>query len=215
MATVSFANILPSTGMLNIIVFIGALVASCVVIGAIIIFALVKMKQVKVIEIDLESHKMKFSTGRIKKTKKGTKQFWYRAARKYLPQVSGADLFTKGKKDVLVLFKDKNGLYHPARSPTYENIVDYYQAAYELDLEDKDAVAAHSQKDRIMKLKNVFLLPNPHEDIDWLINQVIEANVEFMDKEWWKHPNIMVLGTAFICFMMIVMTLVLGGKLTG
>lgn len=182
------------------------------IIGILVIVIVIKGRQAKVIQIDIESRKMLFSNGRTKKTKKGTRQFWYNKAKKYLPTLSGADFFTKGKRDTAILLKDKNGLLHSARIPTYEEICKWYSVVYGVDLENEEEISNHPQADRLAKLKNVWLLPNPHEDIDWLATQSMEANTEFDDKAWWQHPNFMILGTVLLCVIAWLLTMVITAK---
>ena len=63
------------------------------------------------------------------------------------------------------------------------------------------------------KYHEIYMMPNPHEDIEWLGKECNEANIEYKQNlKWWQSPTVMVIGVAFICFLMIVATLILRNK---
>ena len=175
----------------------------CGVITALVIMAIVKKNSTKVFEIDMVNKKIRSYNGRNKNTTEGkVKQFFARKITRNLPQFQQRDIFIKekSKQDTVLLLKDNNGLFHTLRIPTYKQIKKWYKVVHDIDV-SKDA--------KMDDLRNVYLLPNPHEDLDWLANQISEAKKEFSVNYWWQSPTIAYIGVGFVCFMMIVATMAL------
>jgi len=174
----------------------------------IVIMLLIKKKQKKVIEINMANRRLRIFSGRIKKKGKSVKRFWSQKIGRSLPEFQQKSIYVKGQQDTVILLKDNNGMYHTARIPTQKEISHWYKVMYDVDLDDTaNLTEAHK------KLRSIYLLPTPHEDLDWLSNQVIESDSEFKNDNWWQSPNVMVIGTAFICFLMIIVSQILKAKL--
>ncbi|MBW1784177.1 MAG: hypothetical protein JRL30_25985 [Deltaproteobacteria bacterium] len=173
----------------------------CGAMVTLIIVLLVKSKQRKVIEINMLNKRMRIFNGRTKKKGKGIKAFFANKIGRYLPDFQQQSLYVKGRQDAVVLVKDNNGLYHTARVPTWKELKKWYMVQYEIDLESIE------EKDKYARIRDIYLLPSPHEDLDWLSNQCIEADKEFQVNNWWNSPVVAYIATGFICFMMIVITI--------
>ena len=169
----------------------------CLGITGFIIWLVIRSKQTKVIEVTAGQH-MKIYAGKMKK-RRGTDimQFYSKKDKRSLPLFQQNDEYYNGKSINYILYRDKNGLVHSLRVPTYKQIKKWYGVMYNVDLDDKK-VLSQPQK----ALRTIYFQPNPHENIDWLANQVVEADKEFKDMEWWQHPNVMIAasigGAAFI-----------------
>jgi len=185
--------------------------------GLTLFFLILHMKRTTpIIEIDFVSRKLTTMRGMLKKDKKdGAVKLFVSKLKKALKRPQQQDFFLKRSKDLLMLLKDDNGLHHTLRLPKYEELKEYYLKVKGVDIEQpkisvKDEEGNNIEEDNpYYKNYEVFFLPNPHEDLEWLGNQIAEAEAEFKVVHWWQHPNFMVIGTAFICFMMIVMTMIL------
>jgi len=201
---------LPSSdGIMTVILLLFAFLLAAICMGVGLLFFLVKRTQRKVIEIDMCNRKMKIMSGRLKKNKNsGHKQFWIGRLRKFLPQLSGEGSFSCGSKDAFILLKDKNGLHHSTRLPTYEELKQWYIVAHNIDLDNPEHKTKYGDR-----LRETYLLPNPHEDLDWLANQVAEANKEFSLNHWWQSPMVAYVAVGFICFITWVATLVIAKKM--
>ncbi len=177
----------------------------CAVITALVIMVVIKKSSTKVFEIDMVNKKIKSYNGRNKNTTSGkVKQFFASKITRNLPQFQQRDIFihSKSKQDIVMLLKDNNGMFHTLRIPTYKQIKKWYSAVYDIDL-SKD------KSNECDNLRNIYLLPNPHEDLDWLANQISEAKKEFSVNHWWQSPTIAYIGVGFVCLMMIVATMAL------
>lgn len=154
-------------------------------------------------EISMGTKRLRRYWGRIKKDKNLVWKYFCRKMGKDLPLPQQKDLYLEGKKDALMLLKDNNGFHHTLRLPTWKELVKFYSVVYGIDIVPKKNPTATNP------LYDVFWLPNPHENLEWLATQCIESDKEFKDTKWWQHPTVLVLGTAFICAIMFIMTLVL------
>lgn len=186
-------------------------------ITAIIIMIIVKTSQTKIIEISMSNKRIRKYTGRYKGNKKGSfKQFWIRKIKRFLPRFQEEDIYLDGKRDTLLLLKDNNGLFHTARIPTFEELVEYYKAVHKINLKTCKTIPqkpGEKEKDiELTKLRHIYLLPSPHEDLDWLAGQAAEAEKEFKIEHWWQSPTVAYIGVGFVCFLMLMGTLVLSGK---
>lgn len=200
---------LPSgPALVGFLIWILFFIVLAVALGGGLIFFLLQKSQRKVVELDMNNRRMRIIPGRIKKNKQAkTKQFWLSRVRKFLPQLPGDYSYHNKNKEAYVLLKDKNGMYHNARVPTWDELRGYYAWAYNIDLDNLTPEDIKARPE-LQKIRDVYLLPNPHEDLDWLSGQCIEADKEFKLNNWWQSPVVMVLGTAFVCFLMVVVTVI-------
>ena len=167
-------------------IFFGLFLLFCLFITGIVILILVKLKQIKVYEIT-NNNRLKIYSGGYKKRKGSSiMQFYSRKIKRNLAQFQQNDIYTKGKQDAVFLMKDNNGLYHTLRLPTYKQIKQWYKVQYNVDL---DEVKQLNKKQTLVR--SIYFEPTPHENIDWLANQLVEAETEFKDLEWWQHPNVL------------------------
>lgn len=183
-----------------ILVFL--LIAVCITV--VVVMVMIKKNTKKIIEVNMQTKRLRFFNGRMKKKKGGINKFWAGKIKRSLPDFPQKTIYTKKNQDTVILLKDNNGLYHTARVPTYNELKVWYDAVYGIDLETNP---------KHEKLRNVFLLPTPHEDLDWLANQCLEAEKEFSADHWWQSPVIAYIGVGFICFIMFVATMILSKKM--
>lgn len=193
-------------GKLAVYFFMFLLVGAA--ITAFIIFVLVKKKSTKIVELNMVNKRVRTFTGRFKKPKGGVEKMWVSKLKRYLPKVQQKSVFIKGRQDCVVLLKDNNGLHHTARIPTWMQLKKWYKVVHGIDLEKDE-----KWKKVGTELKDVYLLPSPHEDLDWLAGQCVEAEKEFIAGHWWQSPTVAIIGTAFICFMMVTVTLIFRNKI--
>lgn len=176
--------------------FVAFLVLAAGGTGLAILIAM-KKTQTKIVEIDMQNKRVRMFNGRFKKTKKGgIRQFWAAKIKRTLPKFQQRDIFTKGKQDIIFLIKDNNGLYHTARLPTWKQLKKWYDVQYDKDIEKGDDTE---------KLRHIYLLPTPHEDLDWLANQCVEADKEFKIDHWWQSPTIAYIGCGLVCVMILLL----------
>lgn len=185
--------------------------------GGMALFFILLWKKIttKTLEIDGETRRLRIFSGRIKKDKAGVEKYYARKLKKFLKRPQQRDFLLQGRRDVLMFLKDNNGLHHTLRVPTFEEIKEYYLKVKNVDI-SQEYILNEKEKEIKNPYYNVwemFMLPNPHEDLNWLADQCAESDKEFKDTHWWQHPNIMVIGVAFICLIMVVMTLILAGKM--
>lgn len=170
-----------------------------------VLFFLILMRKTftKTYEIDHQTHRVRRFLGRIKKNKDGVETYTARKLRKSLARPQQKDFFLEGRRDVLFFLKDNNGLHHTLRLPTWKELTKFYKVVY-----DKD-IAPVSNPVNTNPLYDIFFLPNPHENLDWLADKCAESDKEYKDVKWWQHQNVMVIGTAAVCAIMFIMTIVL------
>jgi len=180
------------------------------------VFVLIYLKKsTPIIEIDFINKRIKKARGVLKIDKKdGVMKFFIRKFKKKLKRPQQEDYFVKGKKDMLFMMKDNNGMHHPLRLPTFKEIKNFYLVNHKVDITQPKIKDEEGNLIENPHYKNyeIFFLPNPHEDLEWLANQCVEADKEFKDVHWWQHPNFMIIATAFICFMMFVVTMIVAKK---
>jgi hypothetical protein len=205
---------------------------------ALALFFIVQATNTKVYEFNLVTRRIRVYDSRYKKNSHGMKQLWVGKIKKFLPMVQQEDIYIKGRQDTVLLIKDQNGLYHTARLPDYDELRDIYNKLYGINLDDVKEEEAGEEPDLIQsdnkvakfinrvkgklipkkavtyqqKLKSVYLMPNPHEDLDWLAAQCTEADREFNVDVWWKSPVVAYIGVGFVCFLMIVVSLIIEKK---
>lgn len=183
----------------NVLIWTFVIVCICITVFTLFFFLLHMSRTIPVIEIDYETKRIRQMRGVIKKDKSdGTMKLFIRKLKKTLKNPQRKDIFVKGKKDMLLLLKDNNGLHHTLRLPEWNELVKYYAKVKEKDITVKG-----------LPENDIFFLPNPHEDLEWLSDECLDANQEFRSVGWMQSPVIMTIGTAFVCFMMVVMTLIL------
>lgn len=236
MAQNIFSGFSGFAAMKNIGVYIGYGVIFLIIALVLVFFFLwliIKSKEKEIYELDLVTKRFKKMSGRERKMKSGKRHVWVNQLRKFLPQIQAEDMYLKGKKDVILLIKDNNGMHHTARLPELEELKKWYEKCYNLDitnikpedveLEEKEELNVFDKvknkfkkvtsKSYIMSVLNtIYLMPNPAEDLDWLSSQAIEADREF-SPEWWKSPAVMVIGTAALCVFMVVITLIINKRM--
>jgi len=192
------------SSIIKLILWLFAFLVIGIGIAAAILVLLVKKNAKKIIEINLINKRMRFISGRNKKNKKGIRNFYATKLKRFLPKFQQKDIYTKGKQETVILVKDNNGMYHTARLPTWKETKLWYSTIHDIDLDDKDNLTKHQKK-----LRHIFLLPSPHEDLEWLANQAMEADKEFNIGNWWQSPIVAYIATGFICMIMVVATIVL------
>lgn len=207
------ANILSGFGGFDIFILLGkyalwfiAFLFIAFVITAAVIMLLVKKKQIKVIEIDVNK-RIRIFNGRNKRKSRGSKiiQFWAGKIKRFLPMFQRRDVYVKNRQDTVILFKDNNGQYHPLRCPTWKQIKRWYQVVHGVDLEEKNEDGTYKYTD---KVRSIYFAPTPHEDLDWLANQIVESDREFKDIAWWQHPSVLILGACAIAAFIQIINLV-------
>lgn len=191
-------------GFMKVISLIGYfllyLLIAAIVTG-LTLFIVVQMTKLRVIEINLVNRRIKYMTGRYKKNKAGIRMLYIAKLKKFIPKIQEKDIFTKNRNDIILLIKDNNGLHHTARVPTYKDIRKWYKVTHGIDdIKTNNTV--------YNKIKSVYLLPNPAENLDWLANQISEADTEY-SQPWYKSPTVMVIGTAAICCFTVIITIVM------
>lgn len=186
-------------------------VVICGTVMAMTIMILVKKKHKKIIEINMQNRRLRIFSGRMKKKGKGIKQFWAQKIGRALPDFQQKSIYVKGQQDTVILLKDNNGMHHTARIPTYGEIKKWYKTIYNINLDEKDKDGKLINR-RFDRLRDVYLLPSPHEDLDWLSNQCVEAEKEFKVNNWWQSPTVAYVATGFICFMMVIVSLIIEKK---
>jgi len=188
--------------------FIGLIVAG--IITLIVLFIVIKLKSTKIIEVNMTNRKVQIMTGRFRRNRQGIKMLWVGKLKKFIPKVQQDDVFLFNKTECIILVKDNNAMHHTARVPNYDEILEWYKAVYDVNLE-KDIKSSEFRK--IQKdIATVYLTPNPSEDLDWLANQVMDANKEFA-QAWWQSPTVAILGTVFICAFVFIITLIITKKM--
>lgn len=181
---------------------IGLLV--CLSVTAIIVMLIVKLKERPIYVIDLVSRRITKMRGREKKTRSKEKSIYVSKIKKYLPQIQQQDRYIQGKNDAFILIKDNNGLYHSARVPKWGEFLKNVVGV------EEDEVESLKENPKLNRYyldvrDKIYFAPNPVEDLEWLADQAAQAKTEF-STAWWKHPNVMIIATAFICAIMIIMT---------
>ena len=210
MAEGIFAGLSNYTGLISIAKYFFYFLIAVIISGGIVllfIWIMSQLKSKKIIELNLVNRKIRFMRGVIR-NKSGTKMMWVGKIRKYIPAIQEEDTYIKGKKDVILLVKDNNGLHHAARLPSYEEITQWYKSVYGIDVSKKNEEYARIQKD----IHLIYGIPNPNEDLQWLTGQIAEAKTEF-GGAWWQSPTVMIMGTAALCVFMVIVTLIVSKKM--
>ena len=193
-----FANL----NWMSIMIWTLFFIALCGTILFVFFFILIKKREIPIIEIDLMNKRINPKIkGVLKKDNSNNIRLWLKGIKKFVEKPQQADYYFTKKKDSLLLLKDNNGLHHPLRIPSYEEMTKFY-AAQGMNIETDNP-----------HLKEIFLMPNPHEDLEWLANQCIEAHDEFKSQKWWQHPTVMVLGAIALWILFAIVFVVLEKKL--
>lgn len=241
------ANIMSMFGgfnMMNIvwwIVWIIVLLIVGAVVTGLVIFFMIKSKEKMIIELNQINRRFIQFSGRERKNKSGRLQLWMGKLKRFLPRLQQEDIFLKGKKDVVILLKDNNGLYHSLRIPNEDELKKWYKAVHGIDLDAKvqeinDELTKEGIEDEneqklslLDKIKNkfqggtvvdraltilgtVYLLPNPLEDLNWCAEQAIEADKTFA-AEWWKSPAFVWVATLGLLVVLTIMWLIIMKKM--
>lgn len=209
-----------------IVYILGALIVGVMIVGSVILI-MMKAKEKIILEVNMITRKVTQFGGRERKNKSGRRQIWIPKLKKWIPRLQEEDVFLKGKKDMIVLLKDNNGLHHSLRTPTIEELKDWYRVVHDVDLDEwkemidkeleSEGIQDETQKrygllekiktkfqggiitDKALEiLGTIYLLPNPLEDLNWLADQCVEADKTFT-AEWWKSPAFMWIGTLAAC----------------
>lgn len=155
-------------------------------------------RQTPVMEIDWQTKRVRKLSGRKKKVN-GVLKCWVGRLKKFIPMPQQRDYYLFGKKDMLFLLKDNNGLHHTLRIPTLKQMAKFYETMG-VNIEENP------------KFK-VFLLPNPHEDLNWLADELDNADMQFRStwiQRWgWAVVPIVAL---FVSAMIFIMTMVLAKR---
>ena len=127
-------------GAQQIIIYVGYFILFIIIaaiITALVIFIVVNAKKKVIFEITMINRRVRKLTGRERKNKAGRLQLWVGKLKKFLPKLQDADVFLQGKKDIVFMLKDNNGLYHTLRLPTMAQIKLWYKAVHNIDLDEK------------------------------------------------------------------------------
>ena len=196
-------------------IIIGICIASIITLMSVFFLILWKKRQITVYEIEPSSRRIKKLNVRPKRNKDNIiEKLWFPKYKKNLPKIQQTDFYYERNKDALMLYKDSNGMHHPIRLMNKAELVEFFQKVKGVDITkefiEKDGKQIENE---YYKYYNVYALPNPHEDLEWLQKECVEANQEFnQNLKWYQSPTVMIVATAFICFMMIVVTLIFRNK---
>ena len=211
--------------------FIGLLVFCLLIVGA-VLMVMFKMKQKKIIVLDVITRRCEIIAGRVKKNKSHMKQLYIPKLRKFLPMVQQEDIYTLGKKDIILLVKDNNGLYHTARLPDMEELMKWYKEVNKIDLTQKvkeiqskktvddkrtaldkikDGIKGVKFKDALDAVGTIYLMPNPAEDMEWLADEQNEADKSFKTGIL-KHPLLVWITTIIVCSFTFIVTIIISNQ---
>lgn len=217
---IPFLSGLGSINAMNIVMYLFWIFLILMVVGAgfgIFIFFMIRAKSITIFEVDLISRRIKKYLARIvvdKKTK--AQKLWIKKYKKFIDRPQQEDMVYLGKRDGMILIKDNNGLHHTLKMLTQEELVKFYK-----DIKNIDIVSEFVQQDdgkgnqvsvenEWHKFFQIYAMPNPNEDLDWLGNEISGADTEYKKEViWWQHPSVMVIGTAFICAIMFIVTTII------
>ena len=200
--------------MLMLFVWFGVALIVGLSLAMIVVFILVQLQKKEVWEINIVTRMVRTFRGREKKTASGIKNFFTRKIGRFVPIVQEKYKFRKKNREIIPLIKDNNGMYHTCKIPTYTEIKKWYAVQHGIDLNSKKMVEEIKAKQKDWdEIRSVYLLPNPHENLEWLGNQCVEADAEFKFMHWWQSPTVMMIGTVFICFITFVVTMIISKKM--
>jgi hypothetical protein len=138
-------------------------------------------------------------------------KLWISKYKKFIDKFQQDEVFySKGRENV-ILIKDINGLHHPLKILSLSEVADFYKKCKDIDItsefiKDENGVNVENPN---YKYHQVYAMPNPSEDLNWLSTECINAATEFKaETEWWQHPYFIYAVTGFICFLMITITLI-------
>ena len=187
-------------------------------------FILWKKKTIKIFEIDIISHRITIYTAKLKRNE-ATKSVmtWIGKYKKFIPALQQEDMYYVGNNDAAILFKDNNAMHHTMRLLGISQIIELFkQKGIDITKEfiEKTYIDPKDKKQHTIKVENpyykyyaIYTMPNPHEDLEFLGNQIEEANKEYKDKtNWWNSPTVMILGACFISFMILLVTMLLRNR---
>lgn len=191
-----------------------------VVIAAILVVAfialMVHLRKKIVVEFGMVTRRFEQYSAGLRKNQSGRRQLYINKLGKFMPQIQQEDIFLKGKKDVVVLLKDNNGLSHTLRIPSYPELKKWYSVVHDVNLDDiaklKRENANPRQQQMLDLVGTVYLLPNPAEDREWMAQEHTVADKIFKG-QWWQSPVVMVIATVFLCVMMVIITTIIVKKM--
>lgn len=187
----------------------GVMLLAGLLIAGLVIWLLVQLKKKQVYEINMINRRIRIYAGREKKAHGGIKNFFARKLGRFIPLVQERYKWLKKNKEIIPLLKDNNGMLHTLKIPTLKEIKKWYAVQYNIDLNDKDLNNKIKEKQKNWdEIRAIYLLPNPHENLEWLGNQCVEADSEFKWQHWWQSPTVMIMGTAFICCIMFIVSMI-------
>jgi len=123
-------------------------------------------------------------------------------------------------------------LYHTARLPKMDELMEWYKTVDKIDLDKrvkeiqskktvdekrtimeklKDSIHGVKIKDALNVLSTVYLMPNPAEDLEWLANEQNEADKSFKTGIL-KHPLLVWISTIAICSFTFIVTIVISNQ---
>lgn len=186
-----------------------------------IFFLIFKKKYFYTVEIDLLSKQIRTITSKIESDfLRKTKAIWLPKYKKKIPMIQQDSMYFKKSRDATILIRDNNGLHHPLRMMNKDELIDYYRRCKGIDItqefQEKSIIDLNGNKTTV-KIENpyyknyeVYAMPNPHEDLDFLGDECENANREYKSKTpWYLSPTVMVIATAFICMIMFIVTIIL------
>lgn len=169
---------------------------------------------IKIYEIDITNRRLKqYAAKIVRDTKTQSEKLYIPKYKKSIERPQQVDFYYLGKRDALFLVKDNNGLHHTLRMPTKEELVEFFSKVKNIDI-TKEFNDDQKTENPYFRYYQIYAMPNPHEDLDWLGQQIEDANKEFKpDIKWWQSPTVMVIGTACLCVVMVIVMFVLSRKL--
>ena len=226
-------------GTLKIVGYLAVALLISAVVVMLMIWILSKAHEKRIIEINVETKRIRMMNGRERKTPDGANQLYVPKLKKWLPKLQAKDIFLKNKQDYIFLLKDNNGLHHTLRIPTMEELLDFYLTKHNINLaeektkldpegEIKEHKTDYNRRllDRIRErfkhkpgirenlslLETVYLMPNPSEDIDWLATKCLAADKKFTGA-WWQNPTLVWLSTLGIMVIFTIMWFIVVKKM--
>lgn len=199
-----------SGSLVNIAIMGGIVILLLVAVAVGIIVWIMQKKTIKIIEID-SNHRLQTFNGQMnynpnnRETKIKLGKY-----KKEINNLQDIERFYKGNRDMAILYKDFNGFHHPVHLLTKEEVAEYFLKVKNVDINqqfiEKEGVKTENPYYNYWQM---FAMPNPSEDLNFLGDAIVDANNEYKrNLPWWQSPTVMVIATAFICFMMFAITLI-------
>jgi len=213
----SSTSALSKVNWANVLIYGFVALLVVLALAALIFFLVYKKRFIKVYEFDLVSHRVKEYSARIVKDKaSGSERLWIGRYKRFVPRPSQENMFYKANKDALILVRENNGMLHTLRICNKEELIEIFDKLKGIDITQEFVIGEDGQKTEnpYFKLFQIYSMPSPHEDLDWLGSEIEHSKKEYANNEaWWKNPNVMMIGTAAVCAIMFIMTLVIAKKM--